>query len=401
MLWLGTWDGLNRYDGSEFRVYKFQPDNPNTISNNVIRRIVEESYGILWVATDYGINRIDVRNDRIERFYPGYEASSPVGGALLFRGGVARRRALLLVAGVGHRPLRRQPGGQFAALNVPQVNTSAVRMLRLLLRDGCCCSPHRAICSRCAAPLRHRRARGGRDGAAAFGAAGRGALRYAAADLHRHGGVPSSGSTTTPRASSRSSSCACRFRLPPRSGSAPLPKPLRDASSAPLRAPTPASSTPRRGPFRRSGSLPAFRCSRCWRLAGDSLGGQRRSGVLSLYEDDLEFNRTDNRQLFDGKSAPVRAFYEDARGNLYIATKGNGIRVLRPDGHAGGSYDRSERPGQRLGLRPWPRAATTICSSATTARGSTSCRSPRGASRRSIRCRGAASVRSTPSCATR
>ena len=68
MMWFGTWDGLNAYNGYGFRTYKFAPDNANTISNNVIRNIVEEAKGILWVATDYGINRIDVENDRIERF---------------------------------------------------------------------------------------------------------------------------------------------------------------------------------------------------------------------------------------------------------------------------------------------------------------------------------------------
>ena len=77
MMWFGTWDGLNAYNGYGFRTYKFAPDNANTISNNVIRNIVEEAKGILWVATDYGINRIDVENDRIERFYPGYEDNGP------------------------------------------------------------------------------------------------------------------------------------------------------------------------------------------------------------------------------------------------------------------------------------------------------------------------------------
>ena len=71
MMWFGTWDGLNAYNGYGFRTYKFAPDNANTISNNVIRNIVEEAKGILWVAPDYGINRIDVENDRIERFSPG------------------------------------------------------------------------------------------------------------------------------------------------------------------------------------------------------------------------------------------------------------------------------------------------------------------------------------------
>lgn len=45
MMWFGTWDGLNAYNGYGFRTYKFAPDNANTISNNVIRNIVEEAKG--------------------------------------------------------------------------------------------------------------------------------------------------------------------------------------------------------------------------------------------------------------------------------------------------------------------------------------------------------------------
>lgn len=100
MMWFGTWDGLNAYNGYGFRTYKFAPDNANTISNNVIRNIVEEAKGILWVATDYGINRIDVENDRIERFYPGYEDNGPTAESEYDR---ARARKALMDAGFGDR----------------------------------------------------------------------------------------------------------------------------------------------------------------------------------------------------------------------------------------------------------------------------------------------------------
>ena len=69
--------------------------------------------------------------------------------------------------------------------------------------------------------------------------------------------------------------------------------------------------------------------------------GTDGQGVLELYEDDIEFNKTDNRRIFGGKSSPVRAFFEDGRGDMYVATKGNGIYVLRADGSPGGVYDRS------------------------------------------------------------
>jgi signal transduction histidine kinase/ligand-binding sensor domain-containing protein/AraC-like DNA-binding protein len=56
-VWLGTWDGLNRYDGSSIKVYKPDPFLKGTISNNVIRDFLEDGAGNLWVVTHLGINR--------------------------------------------------------------------------------------------------------------------------------------------------------------------------------------------------------------------------------------------------------------------------------------------------------------------------------------------------------
>jgi signal transduction histidine kinase/DNA-binding response OmpR family regulator/ligand-binding sensor domain-containing protein len=56
-VWLGTWDGLNRYDGSSISVYKPDPFVKGSISNNVIRNFLEDQQGNLWVVTHQGINR--------------------------------------------------------------------------------------------------------------------------------------------------------------------------------------------------------------------------------------------------------------------------------------------------------------------------------------------------------
>ena len=58
-VWLGTWDGLNRYDGSSIKVYKPDPFLKGAISNNVIRDVLEDGNGDLWVVTHLGINRYD------------------------------------------------------------------------------------------------------------------------------------------------------------------------------------------------------------------------------------------------------------------------------------------------------------------------------------------------------
>lgn len=59
-LWFGTEDGLNRYDGYNFKVFKREPSNPNSISDGWITAITEDQNGYLWVGTRLGgLNRYD------------------------------------------------------------------------------------------------------------------------------------------------------------------------------------------------------------------------------------------------------------------------------------------------------------------------------------------------------
>src|SRR5690606_143313 len=53
-MWFGTFDGLNRYDGYQFKSYKNQPGNAATLPDNRIIDIIEDASGHIWVATKGG-----------------------------------------------------------------------------------------------------------------------------------------------------------------------------------------------------------------------------------------------------------------------------------------------------------------------------------------------------------
>ncbi|KQC29943.1 hybrid sensor histidine kinase/response regulator transcription factor [Flagellimonas eckloniae] len=55
-LWFGTIDGLNKYDGYEFEIYKSILNDSTSISNNRINAIEEDLLGNLWVGTNNGLN---------------------------------------------------------------------------------------------------------------------------------------------------------------------------------------------------------------------------------------------------------------------------------------------------------------------------------------------------------
>ena len=56
-MWLGTQDGLNRYDGYEFRVYKHDPTDPSSLPSNWIEALAEDAAGDLWIGTQGGLAR--------------------------------------------------------------------------------------------------------------------------------------------------------------------------------------------------------------------------------------------------------------------------------------------------------------------------------------------------------
>ncbi|MBI5823557.1 MAG: GAF domain-containing protein [Chloroflexi bacterium] len=62
-LWFGTEDGLNRYDGYSFKVYKPEAENETSLSNRWITSIVEDQQGYIWIGTRQGgLNRFDPRS---------------------------------------------------------------------------------------------------------------------------------------------------------------------------------------------------------------------------------------------------------------------------------------------------------------------------------------------------
>ncbi len=67
-LWFGTRDGLNRFDGYDFKVFRNDPKNNGSISDNYIWSLYEDAQGVLWVGTrGGGLNKYDPETEYFER----------------------------------------------------------------------------------------------------------------------------------------------------------------------------------------------------------------------------------------------------------------------------------------------------------------------------------------------
>ncbi|WP_396600584.1 two-component regulator propeller domain-containing protein [Algibacter sp. R77976] len=75
-IWMGTRDGLNKYDGTKFIIYRNEIDNPDSISNNDILSIEEDNEGYLWIGTYNGLNRYDPKTEKFTKYFHNQEGTS-------------------------------------------------------------------------------------------------------------------------------------------------------------------------------------------------------------------------------------------------------------------------------------------------------------------------------------
>lgn len=67
VVWIGSCDGLNIYDGTYLGLHKMADVN-NNLSGNLIDIVMEGSKDELWIQTNYGLDRFDIRKQTIQHF---------------------------------------------------------------------------------------------------------------------------------------------------------------------------------------------------------------------------------------------------------------------------------------------------------------------------------------------
>ena len=71
-LWIASDKGLYKYDGYKFKVYKADPNDPYSISNNNLTSLLEthhEGNDLLWIGTDGGgLNKLDLDTERFDSY---------------------------------------------------------------------------------------------------------------------------------------------------------------------------------------------------------------------------------------------------------------------------------------------------------------------------------------------
>jgi signal transduction histidine kinase/ligand-binding sensor domain-containing protein len=77
LMWIATQDGLNRYDGNSMRVFGHDPFNNNSPSHNLLQTIFIEDDDTIWLGTYNGLNRFDTKSEQFTRYL--HETGNPSG----------------------------------------------------------------------------------------------------------------------------------------------------------------------------------------------------------------------------------------------------------------------------------------------------------------------------------
>lgn len=83
MMWFCTRDGLNRYDGTSFRVYRSSISDETSISSSDVTCISENRDGTFWIGTHSGLNHFDPSTDKFQRFFNDDKQSSSLSSSAI------------------------------------------------------------------------------------------------------------------------------------------------------------------------------------------------------------------------------------------------------------------------------------------------------------------------------
>lgn len=78
LMWFATGDGVSRFDGTAFRNFKYDRNDPHSLPGNYVKSILRDKNGTIWVSSREGIGEFVPASQRFNRYKP-YQTKGGVG----------------------------------------------------------------------------------------------------------------------------------------------------------------------------------------------------------------------------------------------------------------------------------------------------------------------------------
>ncbi len=132
-MWFGTQDGLNRYDGQTFKVFKKNSRDSCSLGSNTVTAIAQDPAGILWIGTGDGAYLYNPRTEQFRRYDGGTADGADVSG--LVRDIQIDRDGNVWMAVFNKGLFRVTPSGALAYFDLTDGNSPAPVWIRCIAFD--------------------------------------------------------------------------------------------------------------------------------------------------------------------------------------------------------------------------------------------------------------------------
>ena len=128
-IWIGTQDGLNKFNGYSFEIFRNDPYDSTSLVDNYIRTIIQDDAGIMWIGTDNGLC---IYNPSIDRFTSIGIAKNEIGNKSVFC--LAESPGSLIWIGTEHNGLfvynkKEKRFRHFTSKNTRELKSDQIRSL--------------------------------------------------------------------------------------------------------------------------------------------------------------------------------------------------------------------------------------------------------------------------------
>ena len=79
-LWIGTFGGVNRFDGYDFKTFEVKVDDPNFLNSDDILEIVADKHDNLWIATDFGLTKYNIPTHTFKTYHSNKKKKNAIVG---------------------------------------------------------------------------------------------------------------------------------------------------------------------------------------------------------------------------------------------------------------------------------------------------------------------------------